>query len=163
MVSFFFFLPSAVRESAGSRRCGARGLARPHRRACDCGGCPPPAPPRVGGVQRACSRVAGTRARARLFSGRPSRTHSSPLRVGLRALARPSSPGPSHRPPFPLAPGSESASSLGSLLGGGEDGWRTSAVGGRLPVAAAAAPPPAAAAAAPPAAPARASAGAVAL
>ena len=88
-VSFFFF-PSAVRESEGRRRCGALGLAWSPRRASDCAGCPR-APPRVAGVQRACTRVAGTGAcgRLSLFNGRPSRTHSSPLRVGLRAPGAP--------------------------------------------------------------------------
>lgn len=162
---FFFFFSSAVRESEDRRRCGALGPARFPRRACDSAGCPR-APPRVAGVQRACTRVAGTGARGRLslLNGRPSRTHSStPESWSSRPPHAPPHPVPPTNPPFPLAPDRESTSSLGSLLGGGEDGWRTSAVGGRLPVAAAATPPPAAAAAAPPAAPARASAGAVAL
>lgn len=56
---FFFFSPRAVRGAAGRWGRGVRGPARPPRRAWDCGGRPPPVPPRVGGVQRACSPASG--------------------------------------------------------------------------------------------------------
>lgn len=90
-------------------RSAGPGSASPTR--VDCSG-RPPAPPRVG-VQQARALASGPELLF-LFSIRPPCTHPSPLRVGLRATARPSSPGPSHRPPDPT----RSRSIVGFIPGG---------------------------------------------
>lgn len=91
------------RGSEGGWKFGAQGLAQRSWRTSDCSG-RPPAPPRVGGVLQACAPASGSD-RLFLFNIHPPCTHPSPLRVGLRATARPSLPGPSYWPPCPVAPG----------------------------------------------------------